>query len=236
MGAMRRTCLLGLSLLVACAGACSSSSNDRGPSSSGRSSDRSGRTASSGDGEEGARRQPEGRVAPRPAPTPPPAPTAATADRMTGPVIRIETSMGTVRVQLDQSRAPNTVANFMRYVDESFYDGLVFHRIIDDFMIQGGGFTQAYTQKPTREPIRLEIHPELRHVDGAIAMARTNDPNSATAQFYICDGPVHRLDDAYAPFGVVIEGIEVVRQIAAVETQPGDRPVTPVVIETIRRD
>lgn len=152
------------------------------------------------------------------------------------PIARIETSMGTIRAQLDPEHAPRTVANFVQYVSDHFYDGTIFHRVIDDFMIQGGGFEPGMRRKPTRAPIPLEIHPALRHIDGAIAMARTSDPNSATAQFYICDGPQNRLDDGYAPFGRVIEGMDVVRRIAAVQTGPGDQPVTDVVIRSVRME
>ncbi|MBI2897426.1 MAG: peptidylprolyl isomerase [Deltaproteobacteria bacterium] len=152
------------------------------------------------------------------------------------PVVRIETSMGAIRVRLDRAHAPRTVENFLRYVGESFYDGTIFHRVIDDFMIQGGGYTSGMARKQTHEPIALEISPALRHVDGAIAMARTNDPNSATAQFYICDGPQSGLDDSYAPFGVVIEGMDVARAIASTPTGPGDVPRTEVTIRSIRSE
>jgi len=131
----------------------------------------------------------------------------------------IDTSMGTIKVELYEDKVPNTCENFINYANDGFYDGLVFHRVIDDFMIQGGGFYPNGTKKDTNDPINLEINEEVRHVDGAIAMARTNDPNSATSQFYICDGPQSFLDDNYAAFGKVIEGIDVVRAIALLDPE-----------------
>ncbi len=121
--------------------------------------------------------------------------------------------------ELKEADAPNTCANFKTYVNERFYDGLIFHRVIDGFMIQGGGFYPGMTEKQaTHPPINLEINPNLRHIDGAVAMARTNDPNSATCQFYICDGPQDFLNDQYAVFGQVTSGMEHVRAISAVST------------------
>jgi len=153
------------------------------------------------------------------------------------PVAVIETSMGTIKVELFRDKVPNTVKNFIEYANDGFYEGLVFHRVIDDFMIQGGGFYPDATKKETNDPIDLEINPEVRHVDGAIAMARTNDPDSATSQFYICDGPQSFLDDNYAAFGVTIEGIEVVRDIASVETTNyiglDDWPVENITINSV---
>ena len=100
-------------------------------------------------------------------------------------VVTIKTSMGNIDVELNESAAPNTVANFLSYVDEGFYDGLVFHRVIDGFMIQGGGFTPDGNQKETKAPIALESDNGLKNDRGTIAMARTMDPNSATSQFFI---------------------------------------------------
>ena len=140
------------------------------------------------------------------------------------PIAVIDTSMGTIRVELYQDKVPNTCENFINYANDGFYDGLVFHRVIDDFMIQGGGFYPNGTKKDTKDPIDLEINEEVRHVDGAIAMARTSDPNSATGQFFINDGHQPDLEpggvdpNGYAAFGVVIEGIEIVRAIASVDT------------------
>lgn len=151
-----------------------------------------------------------------------------------GSVVRIETSMGTIRARLDAEHAPVSVANFLQYVRAGFYDGTIFHRVIDDFMIQGGGFEPGMVRKATREPIILEVSPALTHTDGALAMARTNDPNSATAQFYLCDGPQPRLDGQYAVFGQVIDGMAVVRAIAATPTVANDVPQLDVIIRSIR--
>ncbi len=145
----------------------------------------------------------------------------------------------TIVFELKESDAPNTCANFRKYVSDGFFDGLIFHRVIDGFMIQGGGFTTDLTQKTaTYDPIALEISPNLRHIDGAVAMARTNDPNSATSQFYICDGAQTSLDDQYAVFGQVTQGMEHVRAISAVQTTSeggmNDVPATDVIIKSAR--
>lgn len=155
------------------------------------------------------------------------------------PTVLIKTSLGDITVELYSNLTPNTVDNFLSYVDDDFYNGLCFHRVIDGFMIQGGGFYPDGTRKDTDEPINLEINQNARHVDGAIAMARTNDPNSATSQFYICDGAQPGLDDNYAVFGITIDGIDVVRAISAVSTTTknamNDWPVEDVIIEEIIR-
>ncbi len=132
------------------------------------------------------------------------------------PKVRFETTLGVMTVQLDAVNAPNTVANFVDYVETGFYDNTIFHRVVDGFVIQGGGYTPGLQQKPTNPPIDLEISPNLTHVNGAIAMARTNDPNSATSQFYLCDGPQGGLNGEYAVFGVLIEGFDVLAAISAV--------------------
>jgi cyclophilin family peptidyl-prolyl cis-trans isomerase len=154
------------------------------------------------------------------------------------PIAIIDTSMGTIKVELYEDKVPNTCENFINYANDGFYEGLVFHRVIKGFMIQGGGFYPNGTKKDTNDPIDLEIDEEVRHVDGAIAMARTNDPNSATSQFYICDGVQDFLDDNYAAFGKVIEGIDVVRAIAEADKEakyPGhtDWPIDDVIINSI---
>ena len=100
-------------------------------------------------------------------------------------LVSMKTNFGTIIIELNPAKAPKTVANFIRYAREGFYDGTIFHRVIDDFMIQGGGFTQKYQQKETHEPINNEANNDLKNVRGTIAMARTNDPHSATAQFFI---------------------------------------------------
>ncbi len=150
------------------------------------------------------------------------------------PHVLLVTSMGEMTVKLDAVNAPNTVANFLEYVETGFYDGTIFHRVIQDFVLQGGGFTPDLTQKPTNPPIALEIS-ALTHVDGAISMARTPDPDSATSQFYICDGEQPGLDGEYAVFGVLVAGFEVRDAIAEVavgtEGEFMDVPVEDVILE-----
>jgi len=136
----------------------------------------------------------------------------------------IITSYGKIEVELYTDKAPITCDNFIRYANDGFYNNLIFHRVIDGFMIQGGGFDADLNQKPPNSPIALEIHPDLKHTDGAVAMARTGDPNSATAQFFIDDGAQPQLEpggvdpDGYAVFGYVVAGMDAVRQISAVTT------------------
>lgn len=138
----------------------------------------------------------------------------------------IVTSQGEIEVELYPDKAPRTVANFLGLAKQGYYTGTIFHRVINDFMIQGGGFETDGRQKPSPlGTIPLEIDPALTHVDGAISMARPpGDPNTASSQFFICDGPQPNLNDAflrqrgsqgYAVFGKVVRGIEVVRAIAA---------------------
>jgi len=157
--------------------------------------------------------------------------------------VKLETSMGDIVIELNEKAAPVTVKNFLRYAEESFYDGTIFHRVIPNFMIQGGGFKSDMQQKKTHEPIINEAKNGLKNDRGTIAMARTTNPNSATAQFFIN----HRNNDSlnyspqnpgYAVFGKVIEGMDVVDKIAAVKTsQKGsysDVPVEPVVIKSAK--
>lgn len=162
------------------------------------------------------------------------------------PVVAMTTTMGVIKIELYPDRAPQTVANFLRYVDDGFYNGTIFHRVMRGFMIQGGGFTQDMAQKPTRAPIVNECGPALRNKRGTIAMARTSAPNSATCQFFInhVDNPTLDFDGPYKPgyavFGKVVEGLDVVDRIASVKTAAVSRaltnvPVTPVVIERIER-
>jgi len=145
----------------------------------------------------------------------------------------IDTSMGTIKVELYEDKAPNTCENFIKLANDGFYDGLIFHRIFDGFMIQGGGFTQDFEKKQSPYgTIPLEIHPDLSHVDGAISMARQGDPNidSATSEFFICDGDQgYRLDDAelakqgyrgYSVFGQTIEGLDIVHKISNLTLDP----------------
>ncbi|MFO8133161.1 MAG: peptidylprolyl isomerase [Thermoplasmatota archaeon] len=150
----------------------------------------------------------------------------------------IETTEGTITVALYDDKMPETTDNFKKLANDGFFDGLVFHRVIDNFMIQGGGFWPNGSQKQSPYgPIDLETHPDVTHVDGAISMARTTDPNSATSQFFICDGAQHGLDGQYAAFGKVIDGMDVVRDIASVQTTAKyghqDWPSNDIVIESI---
>ncbi|MBW2972096.1 peptidyl-prolyl cis-trans isomerase [Candidatus Woesearchaeota archaeon] len=156
--------------------------------------------------------------------------------------IIIETSMGKIEVALNDREAPVTVENFVSYVTEGFYDGTVFHRVIDGFMIQGGGFTADGGKKKTHAPITLESKNGLKNKRGTIAMARTMVPDSATSQFFINVADNAMLDyapgnDGYAVFGRVTSGMEVVDAIKAVKTTTkngmADWPVEDVVIEKV---
>ena len=158
-------------------------------------------------------------------------------------MIKLHTSLGTITLELDADKAPKTVANFIEYVKSGHYDGTIFHRVIDGFMIQGGGMTPDMEQKPTRETIENEAANGLKNLRGTIAMARTNAPHSASAQFFINvadnDFLNFRSADAngfgYCVFGKVVDGLDVVEQIRAVKTgRRGfyqDVPATDVVIE-----
>jgi len=138
----------------------------------------------------------------------------------------METSKGTITLELNEEKAPATVANFAEYAKSGFYDGTIFHRVIDGFMIQGGGFTRDMNEKATRGPIRIESMNGLRNARGTIAMARTMDPNSATSQFFINLVDNDFLDFTaptaqgygYAVFGVVTDGMDVVDAIAKART------------------
>jgi peptidyl-prolyl cis-trans isomerase A (cyclophilin A) len=160
----------------------------------------------------------------------------------------METSHGSIIVELDRGQAPVSVANFLAYVDAGFYDGTIFHRVIPDFMIQGGGFTEDLKQKPTRPAIKNEAGNGLRNLRGTLSMARTNVVDSATSQFFINhkDNPFldHRApnpkDFGYAVFGRVSSGMEVVDRIASVQTRGTNPmfqnlPVQTVVIKSGRR-
>lgn len=140
-------------------------------------------------------------------------------------IVVMETTKGTIEIELDSENAEVTVLNFVGYVEDGFYDGTVFHRVIPGFMIQGGGFTQDGTEKPTNDPIELESDNGLKNVRGTIAMARTSVPDSATSQFFINLVDNEFLDrrpgnDGYAVFGTVIKGMDVVDAIAGVGTSP----------------
>jgi peptidyl-prolyl cis-trans isomerase A (cyclophilin A) len=154
--------------------------------------------------------------------------------------VRLVTSMGDIVLELDAQKAPKSVANFEQYVKEGHYDGTVFHRVIDNFMIQGGGMLPTMKEKPVHKPIELEAGNGLNNVRGSVAMARTNDPNSATAQFFINLKDNGFLDASggnpgYAVFGHVVSGMDVVDKIRAVATADKgpfqNVPVTPVLIK-----
>lgn len=135
----------------------------------------------------------------------------------------LKTSEGDITLELDEDKAPATTANFVTYVKDGFYNGTVFHRVIDGFMIQGGGFDENLTQKPTRSPIANEAYNGLKNTRGTIAMARTSDPHSATAQFFINTKDNAFLDQSsqsagYAVFGKVIDGMDVVDNIGKLPT------------------
>jgi peptidyl-prolyl cis-trans isomerase B (cyclophilin B) len=163
------------------------------------------------------------------------------------PVVEMKTSVGAVRIELYADKAPKTVANFLQYVKDGFYNGLVFHRVIDGFMIQGGGFHADLREKTVdRPPIENEAGNGLKNDAGTIAMARTSNPNSAKAQFFInvADNAFLNYRDAspagigYAVFGRVTQGKDVVMRIARTPTGPGgpfpkDVPQQPVMIESI---
>ena len=160
------------------------------------------------------------------------------------PVVSMKTSEGLIQIELWPAKAPDTVKNFLAYVDEGFYDGTIFHRVIDGFMIQGGGFTQDMKQKPTHAPVKNEAAAELKNDRGTIAMARTQVVDSATAQFFISvadNAFLNHRDNSpagfgYAVFGKVIGGMDVVDKIKSVKTASQDVPVKPVIIESVKRD
>jgi cyclophilin family peptidyl-prolyl cis-trans isomerase len=161
------------------------------------------------------------------------------------PQVDIKTNLGTIRVELYPGKAPKTVENFLQYVKDGHYNATVFHRVIDGFMIQGGGFEAGYKQKPTRHPVQNEAKNGLKNEAGTLAMARTPEPHSATAQFFINVNNndflnAERAQDGwgYAVFGKVVSGMDVVTRIAKTPTGPAgpfrsDVPKQPVVIESV---
>lgn len=163
------------------------------------------------------------------------------------PVVELETSMGAITIELDPAKAPISVANFLKYVDEGFYDGLIFHRVIPGFMIQGGGMTEKMEEKIKGQhgQIKNEAGNGLSNKRGTIAMARTNQPDSATSQFFINlvdnSGGLDRNPSSagYTVFGRVTSGMEVVDAIAQVQTgrrgPHGDVPVKPILIKSAKR-
>jgi len=152
----------------------------------------------------------------------------------------METSLGAITIELDGDKAPISTANFLSYVDDQFYDGTIFHRVIPTFMIQGGGFLPRMTQKKTKPPIKNESGNGLSNKRGSVAMARTDALNSATSQFFINVVDNGGLDGAkYCVFGKVVAGMDVVDKIKAAPTGSkgghGDVPVKDVVIQSVRR-
>ncbi len=181
-------------------------------------------------------------------------PTAVSAaeEQLDNPRVLMKTSDGDIVIELYAEKSPVTVENFLSYVDAGYYDGTVFHRVISNFMIQGGGFTSEMKEKLTRDPIVNESSNKLHNTRGTLAMARTSDPNSAAAQFFINQRSNLRLDwtpgnEGYAVFGEVVEGMQVVDIIAltetgaaSVETSRGpavfqDVPVKPIVVLSVSR-
>ena len=175
---------------------------------------------------------------------------AAAPAAAANPQVEVKTNVGTIRLELYPSKAPETVANFLQYVREGHYEGTIFHRVIDGFMIQGGGFDRGYSQKPTRAPIKNEaqagVKAGLKNDAGTIAMARTANPDSATAQFFInlADNAFLNWGDArgdgngYAVFGKVVSGLYVVTKIGKTPTGRGgpfasDVPHEAIVIESM---
>jgi len=165
---------------------------------------------------------------------------------MASKYVLMKTSQGDVKIELDEDKAPVTVANFLSYVDEGFFDGTIFHRVIRDFMIQGGGFEPGMKQKRTKAAIKNESTNGLSNVRGTLAMARTSDPDSATAQFFINVKDNDFLDRAnsrdrvgYCVFGKVVSGLDVVDKIRAASTTSrgghADVPVDDVVITSVKR-
>jgi cyclophilin family peptidyl-prolyl cis-trans isomerase len=152
-------------------------------------------------------------------------------------VVELETSLGTMAIELEPDKMPITTDNFLAYVDDGFYAGTIFHRVVPNFVIQGGGFESGMLQKSTSAPIPLETHPDLTHVYGAVSMARTTNPDSATSQFFIVNaasGAPH-LDGEYAAFGKLVEGSSVLDAISLVRTTIYDVPLEDVFVLAARR-
>ena len=167
---------------------------------------------------------------------------------MSHPHVVFETNLGSFEIELDETRAPKTVANLLAYVDAGHYTSTLFHRVIPGFMIQGGGFDSSFSKKPTRAPIENEATNGLKNVRGTVAMARTGDPHSATAQFFVNVVDNAFLDHTapsgsgwgYAVFGRVVSGMDVVDAIRHVQTGSQgpfdkDAPLKPVIIQSARR-
>ena len=173
---------------------------------------------------------------------------AATTALAANPQVELDTTAGIIKIELYPDAAPKTVANFLDYVKAKFYDGTQFHRVIDGFMIQGGGFTPEFVQKPTKPPVPIEAESSSKagytNVPGTIAMARTSDPNSATSQFFINVNDNKSLNFApgnpgYTVFGKVVSGMDIVTKIAKAPTGgggpfPKDVPVEKVIIKSAK--
>ena len=172
---------------------------------------------------------------------------AASAQTTSNPSVVVKTSKGSFTIELYPDKAPETVKNFLQYVDEGFYAGTIFHRVIDGFMIQGGGLDKEMAKKATRAPIANEAGNKLKNLVGTVAMARTGEPNSATGQFFVNVKDNVSLDYrdssrdgiGYCVFGKVVQGMDVVEKIKAVPTGTKggmqNVPLTPVVIESVTR-
>jgi len=154
-----------------------------------------------------------------------------TEDKSKDQIAVIETSMGTFKFKFLKDKAPNTCDNFIKLAEKGFYNGTIFHRVIPNFMIQGGDPDGTGTGGPGYS-IKAEFN-DVKHVPGIVSMARSMDPDSAGSQFFICVAPVSHLDGQYTAFGEVIEGYDVVDKIGKVKTLPGDRPVEPVIMKKV---
>lgn len=169
---------------------------------------------------------------------------ASTLASAANPLVELKTNQGSIVLELDAAKAPISVDNFLQYVKNGFYNGTIFHRVIDGFMVQGGGMDKEMNEKSTRAPIKNEGKNGLKNVTGSIAMARMRDPNSASAQFFINlvdNGPLDYPSPdgyGYAVFGKVIKGMDVVQAIAKVQTGNAgfhqNVPTTPVIIESAK--
>ncbi len=152
---------------------------------------------------------------------------------MANRTVHFDTNLGSFQVELFEERAPETTANFVKLTEKGFYDGLIFHRVIDDFMIQGGCPEGTGTGGPGYK-IDDEFHPELRHDEPGILSMANAGPNTGGSQFFITLAATPWLDDKHAVFGKVVEGMDVVEEIGGVDTDQGDRPRDPVTMETVR--
>ena len=166
---------------------------------------------------------------------------ASSINAFAQPTVEIKTNKGVIVVELNQEKAPNTVANFLQYSKDGFYSGTIFHRVISGFMIQGGGMDKNLSEKTTRAPIKNEADNGLANTIGTIAMARTNDPHSASSQFFINVANNAFLNHTeksergwgYAVFGKVVKGMDVVEKISHLPTDGGDVPIQTVTIESV---